>query len=43
MKEHGDEIPLKDRKKIDKLLEYDTLKDRYNPNLADPVKNKYNK
>lgn len=43
VKEHGDEIPLKDRKKIDKLLEYDTLKDRYNPNLADPVKNKYNK
>ena len=43
VKEHGDGIPLEDKKKIDKVLEYDTLKDRYNPNLADPVKNKYNK
>ena len=43
VKEHGDSIPLEDKKKIDKVLEYDTLKDRYNPNLADPVKNKYNK
>ena len=43
VKEHGDDIPLEDKKKIDKVLEYDTLKDRYNPNLADPVKNKYNK
>lgn len=32
-----------DRELIDKILIYDTLGERYNPNLADPVKNKYNK
>ena len=26
------------KKKIDKVLGYETLKERYNPNLADPVK-----
>lgn len=32
-----------DKKVIDKVLNYKTLAKRYNPKLADPVKNKYNK
>lgn len=32
-----------EREVIDKILTYDTLGERYNPNLADAVKNKYNK
>ncbi len=32
-----------EREIIDKVLEYDTLKDRYNYDLADPVKNKFNR
>ena len=34
---------MEDKEVIDNLLEYDTLADRYNPDLADNVKNKYNK
>lgn len=41
--EHSDELTKDEIKTIDKVLEYDTLADRYNPELADPVKNKYNK
>lgn len=37
------DITSQDKKAIDKILNYDTLKDRYNPKLADPVKNEYNK
>lgn len=37
------DISSTDKKAIDKILTYDTLKDRYNPKLADPVKNEYNK
>lgn len=36
-------IPEKDKKAIDKILEYDTLKKRYDPEKADDVKNKFNK
>jgi hypothetical protein len=35
-------IQDKDKEIIDKVLVYDTLGDRYDPNLSDPVKNKYN-
>lgn len=37
------DISTSDKKAIDKILTYDTLKKRYNPKLADPVKNEYNK
>lgn len=43
VKEYGDEISEEDKKIIDKILIYDTLGERYNPNLADPVKNQFNK
>ena len=43
VKEHEKEISEEEKEKIDKVLGYDTLKERYNPNLADPVKNQYNK
>jgi hypothetical protein len=35
-------IQDKDKEIIDKVLVYETLGDRYDPNLSDPVKNKYN-
>ncbi|HIU40636.1 MAG TPA: hypothetical protein IAB68_04990 [Candidatus Aphodocola excrementigallinarum] len=40
---NDDKIPEKDKKAIDKILEYDTLKKRYDPEKADDVKNKFNK
>lgn len=43
VKYHGDSISREDKKIIDKILVYDTLSERYNPELADPVKNKFNK
>ncbi len=43
VKEHEKEISTDEKEKIDKVLGYETLKERYNPNLADPVKNQYNK
>ncbi len=36
-------IDSKDKKTIDKVLNYKTLAKRYNPELADNVKNEYNK
>jgi hypothetical protein len=42
-KYHGEELSEKDIAIIDKVLVYDTLADRYDPELADPVKNKFNK
>lgn len=42
-KYHSDELSDKDIAIIDKVLVYDTLADRYDPELADPVKNKFNK
>ncbi len=33
----------KEKKTIDKILNYDTLASRYKPNISDPVKNEYNK
>lgn len=43
VKYHSDEITDEDKLVIDKILEYDTLKERYKTNLVDPVKNKFNK
>jgi len=40
---HGDEIDDKDKKVINYLLNFETLGERYDPELADPVKNQYNK
>lgn len=41
--EYDSELSGKDKKIIDQILEYDTLATRYNPELADPVKNKFNR
>lgn len=43
VKEYPDFYQGKDKEVIDYILDYDTLGSRYNPNLADAVKNKYNK
>lgn len=40
---YDDEVTKKEKEKIDKILTYDTLKERYNPEKADPVKNEYNR
>lgn len=42
-KYHGDELSLEDVEIIDKVLGYEDLANRYDPELADPVKNKFNK
>ncbi len=42
-KYHDEGITKKDKEVIDKILNYDTLKDRYDPRLADDVKNEFNK
>ncbi len=42
-KYYGDEISLEDREVIDKVLGYDDLGERYDTDLSDPVKNKFNK
>lgn len=42
VKEHKMKLP-KRKVIIDKLLNYDTIDTRYNPKLADPVKNEFNK
>ncbi len=43
VKEHGDEVSKSEKKIIDKILGYDDLADRYKPEIADPVKNNFNK
>lgn len=43
VKEHGDLVTASEKAAIDKVLGYDDLAQRYNPVLADPVKNKFNK
>lgn len=42
-KYHGDELSEEDIDVIDKVLDYDTLAIRYDSELADSVKNKFNK
>lgn len=43
VKEHEDEVTKEEREAIDQILTYDTLKDRYKPEIADPVKNEFNR
>ena len=43
VKYHEDIIEEKDKEIIDKILTYKSLAKRYDPYLADPVKNKFNK
>lgn len=43
VKYHEDELSARDKKIIDKILGIDDLATRYNLDLADPVKNGYNK
>lgn len=43
VKYNGDEVSEEDKRAIDKILTYDTIIERYKPELSDPVKNKYNK
>lgn len=43
VKEHGDEIPEEDKEIIDKILDYDTIAKRYQPELSDKVKATYKK
>ena len=43
VKEYPDEVTDEERESIDKILDYDTLAERYNPTRSDNVKNKYNK
>lgn len=38
-----DVISEKDRVIIEKIIDYDSVKEKYDPELADPVKNTYNK
>ncbi|MDD3453499.1 MAG: DUF6020 family protein [Bacilli bacterium] len=40
---YEDELTDEDKKIIDNILIYDTLKTRYDPEFADPVKNQFNK
>lgn len=40
---YEDSIPEDEKEAIDKILIYDTLKERYKPNISDPVKEKFNK
>lgn len=42
-KYYDNDIEDKDKKIIDKVLGYETLAERYNPLISDPVKNEYNK
>ena len=43
VKYYADELTDEDIKAIDKVLGYETLAERYKPQLSDPVKNQYNK
>lgn len=41
IKYHDSEVSLEERKIIDKVLAYDLMSEKYNPELSDPVKNTY--
>ena len=43
VKYHEEDLTQDEKEKIDKVLGYADLSDRYKPKIADPVKNKYNK
>lgn len=40
--EHPESFSRKEKKIVDKVLGFDTLGDRYKPEISDPVKNEYN-
>jgi len=42
-KYYEEEFSERDKAIVDQILTFDTLKDRYNPSLSDPVKNEFNK
>ena len=42
VRDHGDEITTEEYEIYDKVLDMDDLAERYNPDLSDPVKGKYN-
>lgn len=43
VKYYSDEVTSEEKESIDKILGYDTLSSRYNPEIADPVKNEFNR
>lgn len=43
VKYYSDEVTEEEKKAIDKILNYDTLGERYKPELSDKVKNEYNR
>lgn len=43
VKEHGNEVTENEKQVIDNILSYDTLAERYDPLLSDPVKREFNK
>ena len=43
VKEHGSDVTKKEKDVLDKVLGYDTLASRYEPELSDKVKNEYNR
>lgn len=43
VKYHENDLTTEEKRIIDKVLDYKDLKERYDPELADDVKNKYNK
>lgn len=43
VKKYSSEVTDYEKNVIDKILKYDTLADRYDPEISDPVKNKFNK
>lgn len=43
VKEYGNELTDEEKEAIDKILKIDDLAKRYKPEIADPVKNEYNK
>lgn len=43
VKEHEKDVTTEEKQAIDKVLKYDTLAERYDPLLSDPVKRDFNK
>ncbi len=43
VKNHQDEITEEEKRAISAVLEYDTMAERYDPDLSDPVKGRYNR
>ena len=43
VKTYNNEVTDKEKKAIDKILNYDTLASRYKVDISDPVKNEFNR